>query len=74
MRTNLQEGEVACQLQPLSIPYYEGGNLVVYLDEEDYRHGVDELENSVVGRIFLLKEGMPPTTMELKAKLGIGML
>lgn len=38
-------------LKPLTIPRYERGNLVVYLDQEDYK-GIEELQYSVVGRLF----------------------
>lgn len=38
---------------PLSTPRYEGGNLAVDLDEEEYMNGVKNLKFTVVGWIFL---------------------
>lgn len=58
-----------CKSKPLPLPRVEGGNLVVDMDEEDFRLGVNELQHSIVGRLFLTKGSNPPTTMELRAKL-----
>lgn len=42
-------------MKPLAVPRYEGGNLVIDLDEEDYNRGVDELKYSVVGSYIFQK-------------------
>lgn len=56
-------------LREPAILRFEGGNLTVDLDEEDYRKGVEELKFSIVGRLFLLKRSIMPTIMELKNKM-----
>lgn len=56
-------------MRTLSIPIYEGDNLIVDLDEEEYLKGIDDLKYSVVGRLYLRRGIFPPTTMDLKKKL-----
>lgn len=36
---------------------YEGGNLVIDLDGEDYKRGVEELKYNIVGKQYLLVGG-----------------
>lgn len=58
-----------CDLKSLSIPCSEGGNIIVDVDDDDYNQKVDELQFSLVGRLFLLKSNSTPITMTLRAKL-----
>lgn len=51
------------------VPRYEGGNLVVDLDEEAYLKVIEELKHSIVGRLFLQRWCFLPKTIELKKKL-----
>lgn len=64
-----EEYGVNQMMKRFKIPRYEGGNLVIDLDKEDYKRGVEELKYNVVGRLFLTKGCEHPTTMELKNKL-----
>lgn len=50
-------------------PRREGGNIIVQLDIEDYSRGVSYLQYSVVARLFIQREEVPPTNMNLKARL-----
>lgn len=54
---------------PGTMPIFEGGNLVVDLNEYEYRRGVENLKFSVVGKIYLSKGSSLPTTVELRNKL-----
>lgn len=56
-------------LKQLAVPRYKGGNLVIDLDEGNYRRGVEELKFSVVGQLYLLKGCEHPTMKEIKNKL-----
>lgn len=56
-------------LREPAITRFDGGNITVKLDEEDYRRGVDELQFCIIRMLFLPKESIIPTTMELKNKL-----
>lgn len=53
----------------LAIPRFEGGNLVIDLDEDDYQKHMKKLKYSVLGMLFLMKGKENPTTMELKENL-----
>lgn len=44
---------------------------MVEMDEEEYKKGMEERKYNIVGRFFLQKGNAPPTTMELKERLGI---
>lgn len=68
-KSDQEEEDTVQHLRPLFVQHYDGGNLVVDLDEEDYWIGVEELKKSVVEKLFLLNGSSPPKTMELKAKL-----
>lgn len=68
-KDNSEVPRVVMQLKPISIPRIEGGNVVVEVDEDDYRKGVMELQFSVVGRLFIQKGEIAPTMLELKTKL-----
>lgn len=46
-----------------------GGNLIVDLDEDDYKRGIKELKYIEVGKLYLNKGIEVPTTMDLKAKM-----
>lgn len=65
------EGGANRVVKPLAVPRYEGGNLVIELDEDDYLKGVDELKFSVVGKLYFPKSCEHLTTMEIKNKLGL---
>lgn len=56
-------------LKNLPQPRMEGGNIVIEIDEEDYRKGVDELWFSVVEKLTLHKGETSPMPLELKRKL-----
>lgn len=56
-------------LKPIVLPRFEGGNVVVEIDEEDYQKGVNEIQYSVVGQLRLQKGELLPTTLELRSKL-----
>lgn len=49
-QTSLQEGVVAHYSKTTFESRYEGGNLVVDLDVEEYRRSVDNLKFNVVGK------------------------
>lgn len=38
---------MVCHMKPPSTPRYDGANLVVDLDEEEYRRGIENLKFSV---------------------------
>lgn len=61
--------DMVIPFRPLSTPRFEGGNLIVELDMEDYKKEVEELCFSIVGRNYLQKGKVAPPTMELKTKL-----
>lgn len=67
-KTNGDNGS-SVPMKPLSITRVEGGNLLVELDVDDYKKGVEELRFSVVGRNHLQKGSSAPTTMELRRML-----
>lgn len=56
-------------LKPLSAPKMAGGNIVVEIDEEEYRRGVEDLKFSVIGKLSMSRGVDAPTTMEIKEKL-----
>lgn len=64
---NKLEDEVIQNMKPLAIPQFEGDNLVVDLDEDDYNVGIEELQFSVVGHLFLSRGSSALTTMSLRA-------
>lgn len=53
------------------MPHIEGSNLIVELDVEDYKHGVEEPRYSVVGRNHLQKGKPAPMTIEMEVKLAL---
>lgn len=55
------------KLKSLYMPRMVRDNLVVDLDEEDYRLAVEKLKHSVIGRLLLLRGSSSPTTVELRA-------
>lgn len=66
-----EKGGANRPMKPLAVPRYEGSNLVIDLDEEDYLKGVEELKFSMVGQLYLPRICEHPTTMEIKDKLGL---
>lgn len=50
------DGEVTKPIKPLSAPHFEGVNLVVDLDKEDYNKGVRNSEITWWVRYFFRKE------------------
>lgn len=56
-------------LKPITNPKVTGGNLVVQLDAEEFKRGVEHLKYSVLGKLSLQRGDVVPTTMEIKAKL-----
>lgn len=67
----IRVGGRVSSLKPFSIPRVEGGNVIVDLDDDDYSPGIEELQFSVVGRLFLPRTAAVPTTMNLRAKLSV---
>lgn len=65
-----QGGDMIHMMRSLSTPRYEGGNLIVDLDEDEYIKGVENLKFSAVWRIFLKRGASLPHKMDLKSKLG----
>lgn len=60
-------------IRPLAIPRYEGGNLVIDLDEGDYKRGVKELQYNVMGKPYFPKNCEHPTTVDIKKQVGADM-
>lgn len=58
--------DVYVPLKPLSAPTMAGGNIVVEIDEEEYRSGVEDLKYSVIGKLSISRGDEAPTTMEIK--------
>lgn len=56
-------------MKQIAVPRREGGNVVVKLDVEDYKKGVEELKFSIVGRLSLQRGQDPPTNKFLRQKL-----
>lgn len=50
-------------------PRMEGGNIVVEVVKEDYSKAMEELRFSVIGRLFLRRGEITPSTFELKERL-----
>lgn len=51
-------------LRPLSIPRYEGGNLIMELDDDEYRQGIDELQHNVIRKLLLHRGKLTLTTID----------
>lgn len=60
-------------LKPISNPKVVGGNVVVEVDAEEYKRGVENLKFSVIGRLSVHRDDSLPTTMEVKEKLVEGL-
>lgn len=50
-------------------PIYEGDNLTISLNEDEYLKSLDANKYNVIGRLILQKGDTPPTAKELKEKL-----
>lgn len=59
----------AVPLNQSTKPRMERENIIVKVDEGDYKKAVDELRFSVIGRLFLHKGEIAPSTLELKERL-----
>lgn len=58
-------------LKPITTPRREGGNIIIQLDFNDYRRGVQDLQFSVVGMLSLPRGEALPTNMNLKPSLEV---
>lgn len=58
-------------IRPLPPPRFEGGNIIVEVDEEDYANKVLQCQFDVIGRIILQRGDNPYMTLELFDKLVI---
>lgn len=47
------EEEILVSLKPLANPKLVGGNVLVEVDDKEYRRGVEDLKFSIVGRLSL---------------------
>lgn len=56
-------------LKPFSLPRWEGGNVVVEQDYQEYQSGIQKLQYNVVGRLSMLRGKSSPTNMNLKVHL-----
>lgn len=54
------------------MPMYEGQNIIVDLDEEDYTSFIEDLKYSIVGRIFLPKGNSFYEGIESKVRRRLG--
>lgn len=80
--TNVQEGRksfvealtgssVPVPIKPIPPPRYEGGNVIVEVDDEDYEKEVRQCQFDVIGRIIMQKGDRPYSTLEIFDKLVI---
>lgn len=53
----------------MAAPDTEGGNLIIEIDEDEYRKGVEATKHSVIGRL-IVRSGDGNWNMELRRKLG----
>lgn len=65
--------EKVSNFKPFSILQVEGGNLILDLDEDDYNQGIEDLQFSVVGYLFLSRTFITLTTMLLREKLSLAL-
>lgn len=54
--------ETAIPIKPLTLPRFDGRNIIVEVDNEEYEKGVQQCQFDVIGRIILQKE-MNPTQL-----------
>lgn len=59
----------AIPLKPIPSLKVVGGNIVVELDDEDYKRGIDHLRFSVLGRLSLHRGDSIATIIEVRSKL-----
>lgn len=67
----ITSGESAVPIKSILLPHFEGGNIIVKVDEEDYEKRVRECQFDVIGRILLYRGDKPYSTLELFDKLVI---
>lgn len=65
----MEEVDEFAPLEPVSNPTIAGGNIVVQVDEEEYKRRVEDLKFNVTGKSILKKWDLVPTTMEIRRKL-----
>lgn len=66
---NMEDNINVFPLKPVAILRLKGGNVVAYIDKDNYNKGIQDLKFNVVGKLTLQIGDEVPTTMELRKKL-----